>query len=57
MIKTKQKSFRLAPVTLERIRQLGELWGPVATVSPANVVDECVKRVHSQETKKEEKRR
>ncbi len=56
MMKTEQKSYRLAPVTLERIRQLGEIWGPVATVSGANVIDECIKRVYIQETKKQEKR-
>jgi len=48
---TIQKSYRLAPETLERIEQLGQLWGQVrGPLSAARVIDETVARIHRAET-------
>lgn len=53
MSATVQKSYRLAPETVERIEQLGQLWGQVrGPLSAARVIDETVARIHHAETKR-----
>ncbi len=53
MPKTEKKSLRL---TVETVRQAGELarllGGPVRPLSLADVVCECVRRVHEREIQK-----
>jgi hypothetical protein len=55
MTKTEQKALRLTPVTVEQAQDLAKLWGPVKALSLADVVAECIKRVHEAESRKNAK--
>lgn len=54
---TDVKSIRLSVETRSKIEELGRAWGPVKPLTFADVVRECVERIHRQETKKREKSR
>ena len=51
------KTIRLSDQTQAKIAELGRVWGPVKPLTFADVVRECVDRIHRTETKKQEKRR
>lgn len=51
------KSVRLGEATLAKIDELGRMWGPVKPLTLADVVRECVDRIHRQETKEQGKAR
>ncbi len=53
---TIQKAIRLTPPTVAQAHELARFWGPIKPLSLADVVAECIKRVHDQESKKKEKR-
>ncbi len=58
MLKTERKSLRLTADTVRQAEELAGLFGgPVRPLSLADVVCECVRRVHEVETQKKEKRR
>ena len=52
MIKTERKDLRMTTETAAQISFLAVRWGPVAPLSAAAVVAECVRRVHETETRK-----
>lgn len=51
------KSIRLSSETQAKIADLGRIWGPVKALTFADVIRECVDRIHNTETKKREKRK
>lgn len=60
MTKTDRAAYRHTPETTRQIEDLIERWRHPITgqrLGRSDVVDECIKRVHEQETKKEGKRR
>ncbi len=54
--KTARIAFRLSPETDRQIAELAARWMGLTPPSRADVVAECVKRVHLEETKKERRR-
>jgi len=52
-----QTTMRIDPETRRRLQELAAIMGPVKPLTATDVVRECVRRVHSQETEKKEKRR
>ncbi len=54
--KSTQRAIRLTPLTVAQAHELARFWGPIKPLSLADVVAECIKRVHDQESKKKEKR-
>ena len=56
MTKTDQRSLRFTPETVQKAKELAKLLGPIKPLSLADVVTECIERVHKQETKRQEKR-
>jgi hypothetical protein len=56
MTKTEQKAMRLTWATVQQARELAELWGPVKPLSLADVVAECIRRIHAQEVRKKTSR-
>jgi hypothetical protein len=52
MTKTEQKAVRLTPLTVQQADNLAKLWGPVKPLSLADVVAECIRRIHAQEARK-----
>ena len=57
MTKTERADLRLTPETLQRIVDLSRIMGPTVPLSRADVVAECVRRVHRIETETKEKKR
>ncbi len=54
----KKSQYRLGDETTRQITELAAiLGGPVRPLTETDVVRECVRRVHSEETQKKEKRR
>jgi hypothetical protein len=51
-----QTNMRLEDETLKMIRSLAHSWGGIKPLTNTDVVRECVKRAHQQETKRKEKR-
>jgi len=55
---TRKRQYRLGDLTMRQVAELAvKLGGPVRPLTETDVVRECVRRVHSQETEKKEKRR
>ncbi len=56
-MQTRKRQYRLGEPTERKIAELAvKLGGPVRPLTEADVVRECVRRVHSQEMKKEKRR-
>ena len=53
---TTQTNMRLDDDTRTKIDWLSVCWGPVKPLTVADVVRECMRRVHQSETKTKEKR-
>jgi hypothetical protein len=54
--KTTQRAIRLTPLTVTQASELAKLWGPIKPLSLADVVAECIGRVHQKEAKHKETR-
>jgi len=55
---TRKRQYRLGDLNMRQVAELAvKLGGPVRPLTETDVVRECVRRVHSQETEKKEKRR